>query len=151
MNPVDSYLECLYEGEKWNKVKSFAKKHKGKLITGAALAAGAYAAKSDYDRSHTPEKIAARNAQKAIDDKAAAADLARRRSNKAKSIERNSKIKAALYATGKTAEIVTRPVRYVAGKTVSTVGKGVVAGGKAVGKGISKSVSDTAKNIRDGV
>jgi len=57
MNNLDNYLVCLEEGKIWDKTKeyakktgSFIKKHKGKIIAGAALAAAGAAAATNKDK-----------------------------------------------------------------------------------------------------
>ena len=145
MNQLDNYLICLDEGELWDKTKAFAKKHKNKLKIAAGVAgavAAGYAAKKGHDKykEGEPERLAAKKVE--AQKKRAAEDKIIAKSNSRKKSKGAPILVPAVKAIGKTAEIATRPVRWVGKKAGSLAAKGV----KAAGTGAKNLAVNTVKN-----
>jgi hypothetical protein len=152
MNPVDNYLDCLHEGEKWDKVKAFAKKHKGKIIagTGAALAAGALArGKTLYDRSPAGQakkaaEFEAARKKKEADDKL----VDKYKKQDASKKDFYNKVGATASAAGAVVDTVTKPLQWAAKKGLNAVYSGAKAGTKYVGKKAQEKIVDAANRHR---
>lgn len=67
---INNYLNGIQEGKVWDKVKQVWRDHKGKIIAGAAIAAGAYGAKT-YSDNKKGKETAVKAAQSNEDRKLA--------------------------------------------------------------------------------
>jgi len=157
MNQIDNYLVCLEEGKIWDKTKeyakkagSFVKKHKGKILAGAAIGAAAYGGHKVLKK--TPEERASINKKKeaksASDKKIKNATIAKLQAKQDKSNDTKGKLAAAAYAGAKTTEIVTRPVRWAASKVGGAVKDGATYVAKSAKNKMVQSVSDTYNKMK---
>lgn len=148
MKNLDIYLEFVQEGKVWDKAKKVWKDHKGKIITGAALAAATYAGhKALQDRANDPVRIADHKKESETEEarkKAAIDRIAKQRQGD----DEPSKTSAAAYAVGKTAEIVTRPIRHAASWAADKAGEGIKAGASTAADAVASAVRNKYDEIK---